>query len=60
MVTVICMMRWKIITQENMEDLCRGQETRRDSVNEDLESLFEDLRLERNQTKILKHIFYQN
>ena len=45
MVTMICMMRWKIITQENMENLCRGQETRKDSVNEDLESLFEDLRL---------------
>ena len=45
MVTMICMMRWKIITKENMENISRGQETRRDSVNDDLESLFEDLRL---------------
>ena len=42
---MICMMRWKIITKENMENICRGQETRKDSVNDDLESLFEDLRL---------------
>ena len=45
MVTMICMMRWRIITKENMENICRGQETRKDSVNDDLESLFEDLRL---------------
>ena len=43
MVTMICLMRWKIITQENMENFCRGREIRKDSINDDLESFFGDL-----------------
>ena len=41
MVTEIYLLRKKLITKEDMEDYSK----RRDSVNDDLESLFEDLRL---------------
>ena len=45
MTTMISMQRRKIKTKEKMEKYCNGQETRKYSVNDDLESLFEDLRL---------------
>ena len=49
MVTIINMMRYDLITKEAMEDICNGENyiyrERRDSVNDDLESLFENLRL---------------
>ena len=44
MVTIIYMQRRYLITKEAMEKYCKGEETRKDSVNDDFESLFEDLR----------------
>ena len=37
--------RYELITKEGMESYCKGEEDRKDSVNDDLESLFEDFRL---------------
>ena len=46
MVTSIYIRKWKIITKEKMEKYCKGEDREReDSVNDDLESFFEDLRL---------------
>ena len=45
MVTRIHLYRWRLITKEKMESYCKGEEDRKDSVNDDLESLFEDIRL---------------
>ena len=45
MVTIISLERWKLITKEAMEDYCKGEEAEKVSVNDDLESFFEDLRL---------------
>ena len=45
MVTFICLRRWKVITKEEMESYCKGEEDRKDSVNDDLESLFQNIRL---------------
>ena len=51
MMTSIYMERRKIITKEAMEKFCKGEKDEKDSVNDDLESFVEDLRLgkERNQ-----------
>ena len=45
MVTIIYWRRWRLITKEAMENYCKGKEIQKNSVNDDLESLFEDLRL---------------
>ena len=46
MVTKLYMRRWKLITKEKMESHSKGEEgVRHDSVNDDLESLFENIRL---------------
>ena len=51
MVTIIDMWRSNLITKEAMEDMCKGEDvfsyrySRQGSVNDDLNSLFEDLRL---------------
>ena len=47
MVTVIYMRRWKLITKEKMENLSLGKEGHIESVNDDLDSVFEYLRLKR-------------
>ena len=39
------MYRWQLITKEAMEKYTKGEEWVKDSVNDDLESLFRDLRL---------------
>ena len=51
MVTMIRMERIKLITKEAMEKYTKGEEARKDSVNDDLESLFEDLRLGKEPKK---------
>ena len=43
-VTTILMRRLKLITKEDMENYCKGRKNEKDSVNDDLESFFEDLR----------------
>ena len=45
MVTSIYLWRWNLITKEKMESYCKGEEDEKNSVNDDLESLFENLRL---------------
>ena len=46
MVTMIDMTRFNLITKENMENYCKGKDDDvKESVNEDLESLFEDIRV---------------
>ena len=45
MLTRIHMWRYKLITKEAMEKDCKGENEIKDSVNDDLESFFQDLRL---------------
>ena len=45
MVTIIDMWRYNLITKEKMENYCNGKEFRKESVNDDLEKLFEDIQL---------------
>ena len=44
MLTSISMCKSDLITKEKMMNYCLGNEKRKDSINDDLESLFEDLR----------------
>ena len=46
MVTRIYMKRRQLITKEEMEKFCKGKEYDKISVNDDLETLFEDIQLE--------------
>ena len=43
MVTSILLRRGKVITKEEMESYCKGEKYEKDSVNDDLESLFENI-----------------
>ena len=45
MVTSINLRRWELISKEEMESYCKGEKPQKDSVNDDLESLFETIRL---------------
>ena len=45
MLTIIDMQRTRLITKEKMESYTKGKEDVKESINDDLESLFEDLRL---------------
>ena len=54
MVTIIRMERWGLITKERMEKFCKGEEPIKDSVNDDLESFFEELRLGKEPNKRVK------
>ena len=45
MVTMIDIWRFKLITKEAMEKFCKGEKHEKKSVNDDLESLVDDLRL---------------
>ena len=45
MVTSIRMSRYRLITKERMENFCNGKEDEKDSVNDDLENLFNDIQL---------------
>ena len=45
MVTSIYLNRERLITKEKMESYCKEEEYEKDSVNDDLESLFENIRL---------------
>ena len=45
MVTSIHSRRWELITKEKMESYAKGKENEKDSVNDDLESLFEDIQV---------------
>jgi len=43
--TSIDLGRSRLITKEEMESYCKGEQRQKDSVNDDLESLFENIRL---------------
>ena len=45
MVTRIYMWRDRLITKEKMENYCKGKEEKKLSVNDDLETLFENIQL---------------
>ena len=45
MVTILLIRRYNLITKETMESFCEGKKLRKDSINDDLESFFEKLRL---------------
>ena len=45
MLTSIYLYRSYLITKEKMESYCKGEKYCKDSVNDDLESLFENIRL---------------
>ena len=45
MVTNYYLQRWELITKEKMESYCKGEQDEKDSVNDDLESLFENIQL---------------
>ena len=45
MVTEIYLRRQYLITKEKMESYCKGEKKLKDSVNDDLELLFENIRL---------------
>ena len=45
MITHLNLTRMKPITKEQMESFCTGKEDQDDTVNDDLESIFHDIRL---------------
>ena len=45
MVTNIVMRRWRLITHEKMDSYYKGKQPETDSVDDDIESFFGDLRL---------------
>ena len=53
MVTSIYLQRSRLITKEKMESYCKGEMRWKDSVNDDLESLFENIR---NGIKLWKRV----
>ena len=57
MVTIIYMARFHTITKEVMEKYCKGEKDEKVSVNDDLESFFEDLRLGKEPNEIVDTYF---
>ena len=57
MVTFIDIERLKLITKEAMENYCKGEEHEKVSVNDDLELLFEDLRLGKQPNEHIRTYF---
>ena len=45
------------ITKAEMESYCKGEKSMEDSVNDDLESLFEDLQLEKEPDEVANTYF---
>ena len=58
MVTFLSMDRLQLITKEEKEDYCRGKNTQaEDSLNNELESFFQDLRLGNRPNKEVRTYF---
>ena len=57
MLTTIYMMRLNLITKEAMKNYCKGDEYEKVSVNDDLEALFEDLRLGKQPNTLVRTYF---
>ena len=50
-VTSIYLQRELLITKEEMESYCKGERRRKDSLNDDFESFFENIRLGKKPKK---------
>ena len=57
MLTRIDLYRRELITKEEMESYCKGEKDEKDSVNDDLESLFENIRLGKESDEFVKTYF---
>ena len=57
MVTFLSMMQNDFIDKREMEMYCKGEKNEKDSINDDLESLFQDLRVGNEPEKCLKTYF---
>ena len=57
MVTRIYLYRRELITKEKMESFCKGEKRLKDSVNDDLESLFENIRLGKEPDELVSTYF---
>ena len=57
MMTSIYLRRWRLITRDKMESYCKGEMDQKDSVNDDLESLFENIRLGKEPAEIVNTYF---
>ena len=60
MVTSIRLSRMRLITNEKMENYCKGEKFEKDSVNDDLESFYEDLRLGKEPNEQVRTFFCRN
>ena len=57
MVTVIGLWRTRLLTKEKMENYCMGKEDEKQSVNDDLESLFDEIRIGKKPDKYVEIYF---
>ena len=55
--TFICMQRMDLITKEQMENYCMGEEAEKESVNDDLEKFFEEIRLGKDHDEFVETYF---
>merc|ERR1712062_272281 len=60
MVTKIHLYRSNLITKAEMESYCKGEKWMKDSVNDDLESLFENIRLGKEPDERVNTYFLPN
>ena len=58
MVTIIDMWRSNLMTKEAMDKYCKGEKIRKDSVNDDLESFFEDLQLGNETDEFVQNYYF--
>ena len=57
MVTNISLKRSRLITKEEMESFCKGEKWLKDSVTDDLESLFENIQLGKEPDEMVRTYF---
>ena len=57
LVTRISIFRKRLITKEKMENYCKGKEEEKESVNDDLEKLFEDIQLGKEPNEVVPTYF---
>ena len=57
MFTNIYMRRYNLITKEKMENYCKGKEDKKESVNDDLESLFQDIQSGK-ELNVVNHTYF--
>ena len=57
MLTSIHLKKDKLLTKEEMESYCKGEEYEKKSVNDELESLFENIRLGKEPNEYVRTYF---